>query len=289
MKRNIYITGKAEMKREGNTLRIKTKDESTTLPLSIIGNLYIFGKSSLSSGARNFLLHNNIDIYFLSYTGSLNGVLSNTKLRSNYSNRLKQFKAFEEKKKTVASLFVERKILDMAAYCTRSMERYLKKITQVDTIDELRGIEGAATLYMFKKVKEELASVDIIFEGRSYHPPKDAVNALLSFVYTLHYNFIYSVILSFGLDPYIGFLHHKRGKHAPLASDIMESQRTSLTQFIIGLFLDGTLTLNDFSEGYRLSPDKRKQFIRLYVQAFAHNPQNQKEIERFIQILIKAL
>ena len=55
MKKNLYITGNTKIRRDGNTLRIVTDDDSFTLPPSVIANLYLFGKCELSNGARNLL------------------------------------------------------------------------------------------------------------------------------------------------------------------------------------------------------------------------------------------
>jgi CRISPR-associated protein Cas1 len=288
MKHNLYITQKSEIKREGNTLRISTLSNTVTVPLSVIENLYLFGKIRLSGGAQNFLLANNIEIYFLSSTGKLNGILGNSKLRSNYTNRLMQYQAYENKIPKIASLFVRTKIEEIEKYVNRSLKRYLVKLDDSKSVDSLRGIEGAATLYLFNKVREELATVDIVFETRSYNPPKDEVNALLSFIYTLQYGYIYSIVLSFGLDPYLGFLHQKRGKHAPLVSDIMESQRIQLTQFVVNLFLEKKITLEDFDIQYRLKQEKMREVLLAYTKKFTQSKSKQQEIEAYIKNIVGA-
>jgi CRISPR-associated protein Cas1 len=283
MKRNLYITTHSQIKRDGNTLRVTTEGDTLTVPISVIGNLYLFGRSTLSSGARNFLLVNNADIFFLSKSGRLNGILSNTKLRSNYRNRLLQYKAFDTDQVKIAKIFVTKKIETIASYCGRSMQRYLIHADSAETIDRLRGIEGAATLYLFEKVREELAEIGIQFTGRSYRPPADEVNSLLSFVYTLHYAYIYSLLLGYGLDPYIGFLHLKRGAHAPLVSDVMESQRIDLTRFVVSLFVDGSITPDDFTEGYRLGNERMRDVIRLYSDLFVYDRSANTALESFIE------
>jgi CRISPR-associated protein Cas1 len=63
------------------------------------------------------------------------------------------------------------------------------------------------------------------FAGRTAHPPKDEVNALLSLSYTLVYNRIVSNLNLIGLDPYQGFFHAVRHGHAALGSDMMENFR----------------------------------------------------------------
>ncbi|MFX5441837.1 CRISPR-associated endonuclease Cas1, partial [Acinetobacter baumannii] len=60
------------------------------------------------------------------------------------------------------------------------------------------------------------------FKGRSRRPPLDAVNALLSFLYTLLTHDCRSALESVGLDPAVGFLHRDRPGRPSLALDLLE-------------------------------------------------------------------
>ena len=79
-------------------------------------------------------------------------------------------------------------------------------------METLRGIEGeAASLYF--SVFDDLIlqqKEDFSFTGRNRRPPLDAVNALLSFVYTLLAQMNLSALETAGLDPYVGFMHSDR-------------------------------------------------------------------------------
>ena len=77
---------------------------------------------------------------------------------------------------------------------------------------------------------------DFKFQGRNKRPPKDNVNALLSFVYTLLTNQIISALESVGLDPYVGYLHTERPGRASLALDLIEELRAVLAdRFVLSL------------------------------------------------------
>lgn len=66
------------------------------------------------------------------------------------------------------------------------------------------------------------------FHGRSRRPPRDAVNALLSFLYTLVTHDCRSALESVGLDPAVGFLHRDRPGRPSLALDLLEEFRPLL-------------------------------------------------------------
>ena len=69
---------------------------------------------------------------------------------------------------------------------------------------------------------------DFVFEGRNRRPPKDAINAMLSFIYTLICNDMTAALETIGLDPYVGFMHTLRPGRASLALDMMEELRAYL-------------------------------------------------------------
>jgi len=99
-----------------------------------------------------------------------------------------------------------------------------------DGADILRGMEGeAASLYF--AVFDHLIRVsdpELRWTGRSRRPPLDAVNALLSFLYTLLAHDCRSACETVGLDPAVGFLHRDRPGRPSLALDLMEELRPVL-------------------------------------------------------------
>ena len=72
-----------------------------------------------------------------------------------------------------------------------------------------------------------------MFRGRSRRPPLDAVNALLSFVYTLLVHDVTAALEGVGLDPYVGFLHADRPGRCSLALDLMEELRPAMADRLV--------------------------------------------------------
>ena len=104
--------------------------------------------------------------------------------------------------------------------------------------DQLRGYEGEAASIYFGVFEQLILQQkkDFKFQGRNKRPPKDNVNALLSFVYTLLTNQIISALESVGLDPYVGYLHTERPGRASLALDLIEELRAVLAdRFVLSL------------------------------------------------------
>ena len=111
-------------------------------------------------------------------------------------------------------------------------------IEAADSIDSLRGIEGAAATIYFRVFDEMLKTEeeDMRFEKRSRRPPENRVNAVLSFVYMLLKNDVQSALESVGIDPAAGYLHMLRPGRPSMALDLMEELRSPLCdRFVISL------------------------------------------------------
>lgn len=96
------------------------------------------------------------------------------------------------------------------------------------TMDELRGVEGNAARAYFSVFEDMILANKISFQmiGRTKRPPRDPMNALLSFLYTLLAHDCASALESVGLDSYVGFLHRDRPGRNSLALDLMEELRS---------------------------------------------------------------
>ena len=274
MKKNIYVISNYTLKRDGNIIKI----DNSKIPISLIHNIFIIGKATISRSAQNLLLKNNKMIFFLDNQYRLIGILSKTIYDSDYNLRLKQYQKAQNIK--IASFIVKKKIEAIAKTTQKSMDRYLKKIDKVSSINELLGIEGIASNYMFAKFKERLEENGIYeFSKRSFRPAPDRVNALLSFLYTLYYSLAYAMLIGEKLDPYIGFLHTKRGKHAACASDIMEEARVYLTFLAIDILKE---ILEEFNGKYLTYKGLKK--VLNHFDNFVQNYQNNliKEIKEML-------
>lgn len=101
----------------------------------------------------------------------------------------------------------------------------------VGDIDALRGIEGEAARTYFGAINHVLrieSRGGFALDGRSRRPPRDRLNALLSFLYTLLTHECRSALEAAGLDPQVGFLHVMRPGRPALALDLVEEFRSAL-------------------------------------------------------------
>lgn len=117
-----------------------------------------------------------------------------------------------------------------------------------ETVDSMRGIEGAAATIYFSQFDQMLSpECGFRFEVRSRRPPRNEVNAVLSFVYTLLSHEIQSALEAVGLDPNTGYLHALRPGRPSFALDLLEELRAPLCdRFTLSLFHKKQLKQQDF-------------------------------------------
>ncbi len=98
------------------------------------------------------------------------------------------------------------------------------------TIDAVRGLEGQAAACYFSVFGEMIVrrKVDFAFALRSRRPPRDRMNALLSFLYALLTTDCAAAVEGVGLDPQFGYLHTIRPGRPALALDLVEEFRSYL-------------------------------------------------------------
>lgn len=114
-----------------------------------------------------------------------------------------------------------------AAACVDRLRLHLQQLETTTDLDALRGIEGIAAREYFavfgSLVRQQ--TEDFPFRERTRRPPRDRMNALLSFLYTLVRHDVASALEGVGLDPAVGFLHRDRPGRPSLALDLMEELR----------------------------------------------------------------
>lgn len=126
----------------------------------------------------------------------------------------------------------------------------LRGLPAAADLEALRGVEGEAARQYFACLTYLVradARPDFGLDGRSRRPPRDRMNALLSFLYAMLMNDCRSAVESVGLDPQLGFLHAVRPGRAALALDLMEEFRHQADRLVLTLVNRGQVQADDFT------------------------------------------
>lgn len=160
----------------------------------------------------------------------------------------------------------------------REMDRLFRGIESADSVETLLGYEGSVARIYFQQFSSMLKSSTIDtawdFSARNRRPPRDPVNALLSFAYALLVKECTVALLSEGLDPYWGFYHKPRHGKPALALDLMEPLRPLVADSaVITAINTGMVGRSDFevvSSGCAMNERARKGLLRAYEARLDH-------------------
>ncbi|MDQ7060889.1 MAG: CRISPR-associated endonuclease Cas1 [Sulfurimonas sp.] len=253
------------LKIENNSI----KYEEHTIPFKLMDILILNHRATLHSKDILKLTKENISILIISYNND-NFSIINSANAKNSDIKLMQYHSIKDKI-IFAKYFVSNKLISHQKQLQNidhdiDISKQLQQIKDANQIDEIMGIEGAFARFYFQIFFQKI-SKNLHKGVRSKKPPKDPVNALLSYWYSLYYNIITVKLLSHGFEPSLGYLHTPFRSHNALASDILEVFRAPINQAVLSIFKHNLLQIDDFSKkgGVYLKYEGRKKIWSEFV------------------------
>ena len=274
-------------KKVGGRVRVEQDgDCRANIPIETLESVVVGEKAHVTTPLLFAFMERNIPVAYIRYDGRLAGTLG-----SGISIRrlLAQQDAFSHpavrpllvrdvlrrKMKGQISLlrtYAKRRGIEELTRLADAVRLHLSALEHHDGVDELRGLEGLASRITFDGFSYILRD-PWIWVGRTRRPPRDPVNALLSFGYTMLEKEVRTAIYGARLDPRFGFLHCDDIRRDSLVYDLMEPFR----QDVIDRFVLKTLNCHAFRpEDFRqsdggcwLSGDARRSWYTLYEEEIA--------------------
>lgn len=275
--------------RSGAELTIETREgDKHTVRIVDTSHVVLFGAVQISTQAIQDLSSRGIPIVYLSSGGWFYAITRGMD-HKNVELRRRQFLAAEspERSLALARRLVSVKIKNCrtlirrnaAAVPARTLARLKELIASAEdasSLDSLLGIEGTAARAYFEAYAELIrpsqdAPASVLafdFDGRNRRPPRDPVNALLSFGYALLVKDVTISLQAVGFDPFIGFYHQRRYGRPALALDVMEEFRPLIVDSVVLSAINtGVIKLADFTRrggAVTLNAQGRAKFLRAY-------------------------
>lgn len=284
---------------DNETLRVELEKETRLrVPLHHLAAVVCFGHVNVSAPLMHHLADSGIALVLLDAHGRfkarLEGPVSGNVLLRQAQYRLAADPAFAlnvarnciaGKLRNCRQVLLrgarEAKVAEDQALLKRGaadLAAALRALPQAPDADTLRGVEGEAARQYFAALNSLIRPASraaFRMDGRSRRPPRDKINALLSFVYSLLMNDCRSAVEACGLDPQIGFLHVVRPGRAALALDLMEEFRAFADRLVLSLINRGQITPRDFIEreggAVLLEGDARKTVLVAYQERKQEN------------------
>jgi CRISPR-associated protein Cas1 len=289
----LYVlTPDSYLSKDGERIRVMSKkEELASYPTNILEGIVCFTYASPSPKTIEMCSDRGIPITIMSPSGrfisSINGPI-----KGNVLLRRDQFRYADDEgfciciSKNITWAKIHNSIIllkrglkdhkdkinkDVVERSICGLKRSLDSIGNATSMNQLRGIEGDAAKIYFQALDELILRNKGIFfiSGRNRRPPRDPMNALLSFFYSVLTNEVSSSLQASGLDPYVGFMHTDRPGRPSLALDIVEELRSSeVDRFLLKAVNLGQIDMGDFTEseagGCFLNDAGRKKMIKLW-------------------------
>ena len=245
----LYVTTpEAYLSKDGFNVVVSVQQkEIFRIPIINIEGIVTFGYMGASPGLMKLCTDNGVALTFLSPQGRFVGRVQGA-TKGNVLLRVQQYRLADDKDFSLhlSKIFIGGKIQNYRNILRRfirdngeheevrnaakSLDNSKRLLFSTTDFNQLRGVEGEAANNYFSVFPHLILHQKnkFPFTGRNRRPPKDAVNAMLSFVYTLIASDTASALETVGLDPYVGFLHTLRPGRTSLALDLMEEFRAYL-------------------------------------------------------------
>ncbi len=288
-------------KRSEHLVVRKDGSEIQRVPIAAIRQVVVFGNVQVSTQALECLATLEVPVVYMTGYGRFIAALQPAPTK-NVLLRLDQYRTFSDPQRalTLARAVVQAKISNQRTLlmrCLRSrppdestagtesgrgsdepaardMAELLHRLDRISDPAVLLGTEGQAAALYFgvfnRMLKAPPPGSGFDFRSRNRRPPRDPVNALLSFAYAMLLKDCFSALCAVGFDPYYGFFHASRHGKPSLALDLMEEFRAIIADSVVlTLINNGSLTPADFliwRQACQLTEAGRKRFFQAYEQ-----------------------
>ncbi|WP_040214142.1 type I-B CRISPR-associated endonuclease Cas1b [Clostridium polynesiense] len=283
MRKDIYIFNDGELKRKDNTIYFSSEGGKKYLPVEELDNIWVFGEIDINKKLLDFASQKGVSIHFFNYYGYYSGTFYPREHLNSGFVILKQAEKYLDfqKRLIIAKEIIigaVKNILIVLKYYKKkgielqeeiiSIDEKLLNLLEVNTIEELMAYEGNIRNSYYSCFNKILDKPEFHFLNRSKRPPKDPINALISFGNSVMYTTVLSEIYETNLDPRIGYLHSTNSRRFTLNLDIAEIFKPIIIDRVIfSLINKKIITIKDFEESFNgilLKDTGRKKFIQEY-------------------------
>ena len=294
----LYITRDgAYLHKQRETLLVEQTIEGERkkllqVPIHSVGNIFCFGNVMVSPQLMGFCGESGTQLAFYDMFGRFQARVVG-KQTGNVLLRRAQFRCADSGKSHIARNIVAAKVQSSRIVLQRHLRTYgantdvsaaANRLRQIVTelknqtaSDRIRGFEGEAARHYFGVFNQMITAQNgFVFDGRTRRPPKDPVNAMLSFMYSLLSKEISGALQGVGLDPQVGFLHEERPGRDSLALDLLEEFRAPIIdRLVLTLINRQQVKVGDFSTDMLGGVIMKEDARRLLLQSWQAKKQEE--------------
>lgn len=284
--RPLHVTeqGTWVTKSKGRVVISKDRERLASVRLIDVSQLCVHGSVQVSTQLLRELMAEDVPVCFFSYGGWFSGMAHGLPSK-HVELRRQQVIVAAQGGLAIARRVIEGKIRNSRTLVRRnarpkpdttigSLKVLADQAAEAASVETLLGIEGAAARLYFEAFPTMLKSSGDLpgglfdFAQRNRRPPRDAINCLLSYGYSLLTKELTVTTLAVGFDPYLGFYHRPRYGRPALALDLAEEFRPLVVEsMVLTLVNNGELGPSDFvvrAGGVSLTREGRRTVTRAF-------------------------
>jgi CRISPR-associated protein Cas1 len=268
---------------EGIYVRSRSGEKLADVRLKDLSQVILCGNIGMSAATLHLLTEAGVPVVHLSSGHWFYGLTQGFVLRNAF-DRAAQFAAAGQPDRCLAfaravvaakcqnqRTLLRRNAEPAPTEALASIQRAVDHAAAAQDLGQLLGIEGTAAAHYFGAFATMLRPKEgpapaFDLAGRNRRPPRDPVNAMLSFAYAILAKECTVALAGVGLDPFWGFYHQPRHGRPALALDLMEEFRPLIADSAVVTAINtGMVTPGSFITGAgacQLVPDGRKALIR---------------------------
>jgi len=283
----LYVkSAGARISKSGHEMMVEDRDGNRqTVRLAHTSQVAIFGAVQVTTQTIQTLCDRGIPVCYFSSGGWFYGITRGMD-HKNVDLRRAQYRAADDPTRSLALArrLVVAKIRNCRTLVRRNAERdvsatldrlreLVDQAAEAESAGTLLGLEGTAARLYFEQFgglirRQDGAGLGFDFDGRNRRPPRDPINALLSFAYALLTKELALAAMAIGFDPYLGFYHRPRYGRPALALDVMEEFRPLIADSVVLSAVNtGVIQPADFvrrGAAVALTDAGRGKFLRAY-------------------------
>lgn len=239
MKKVFYLYKSGTLLRKDRSLILQEKNGNVIyIPIEQINLIICFNDITLNKRTLAILNIYSVSIFFFNYYGDYIGRYTPKKYSdgkiiinqvNSYCSNQRIYIAKKiiqtEIKNSLSLLKYYDKKYNLLDHIIKTINNYLIDLEKIETIEDLLLLEAKAKKAYYSSFDIIIKNPNFIFKQRSYYPPLNETNALLSYGYAILYANILSDIDKSPLLPQISYIHSLSKQSDSLHFDLADMMK----------------------------------------------------------------
>lgn len=239
IEQKYYIVNDGTLSRRDYTLLFENEEKKIYIPVETTESINVYSNVDISSSVLSELSKRNLNINVFDKYGNYQGSFYSTIQRNRMKCLIKQVEIYQNaktrleyaKKIDMASLhnlrcnlryYQKKNPSSVLKENIEEISKYIKEMNEINDVESLLLIEARSRQRYYQSWNAIINNNDFMFKQRSKRPPKDELNAMISFGNVYLYQKFAHIIHKSQMDIRISFVHSAMKRYENLNLDLAD-------------------------------------------------------------------